>query len=447
MSFEGIFREQDERPVYILNDYYLKHMENLNNPDMKTRLYSLEALKKGVDEEKIKKPDRTDDVNNHIHTNYSFSPYSPTKALWMAYMNGLSTAGIMDHDTVAGCDEFSKAGKILGMATTVGMEIRVDMDKTPLRGRRINNPDQNSVVYMAFHGIPHTRIKAIQDWVRPYAKARNRRNAAMVEKVNDALDPHGISIDFKKDVAPLSMWSDGGSITERHISFALAKKMTQVFGKGEKLVHFYKNTLKLPLRSNYEEYLLDVKNPVYEYDLLSAIKSDMIDMFYMPATDECPDVHEALEVAGNNGCISAYAYLGDVGNSVTGDKKPQKFEDDYLDELFKTIKNLGFRAVTYMPSRNTLEQLDRVRILCQKHGLFQISGEDINSPRQDFICKAMRNDVFSNLIESTWALIGHEKLATDDIRNGMFGDWAVDRLPELDQRIMEYMKAGKDLAE
>lgn len=430
-----------------MNDFYLKHIENLNNPDVESRLKSLGVLKKGMDEGKIKKPETTGDVNNHIHTGFSFSPYSPAKALYMAYLNGLSTAGIMDHDTVAGCDEFSKAGKILGMATTVGMEIRVKMDNTPLKGRRINNPDQDSIVYMAFHGIPHTRLDAVQEWIRPFAKARNRRNAAMVEKLNKVMDPYGVGMDFKKDVAPLSMWNDGGSITERHISFALAKKMTQVFGKGEKLVDFYKNKMGLPLRANYEEFLLDPRNPVYEYDLLSAIKSDMIDMFYLPADEECPDVHEALEKAEENGCISAYAYLGDVGDSVTGDKKPQKFEDDYLDELFKTIKNLGFRAVTYMPSRNTLEQLQRVRELCDRHGLFQISGEDINSPRQEFICKAMRNEVFSNLKESTWALIGHEKLATDDIRNGMFGDWAVDRLPELNLRIMEYMKAGKDLAE
>lgn len=71
---------------------------------------------------------------------------------------------------------------------------------------------------------------------------------------------------------------------------------------------------------------------------------------------------------------------GDVGDSVTGDKKTQKFEDDYLDQLFDVIKELNFKAVTYMPSRNTMEQLRRVRALCERYGFFQISGEDINSP-------------------------------------------------------------------
>lgn len=426
-----------------MNDYYLRHIENLNNPSINHRLDSLSKLKDGIDNGDIRKPAVSNDVNNHIHTSYSFSPYSPTKALWMAYINGLGTAGIMDHDTAAGCLEFAKAGKIIGMATTGGMEIRVNMDKTPLAGRRINNPDQNSIVYMAFHGIPHNKIDEVQKWIRPYAKARNRRNADMVEKLNHILKPYDIKMNFKDDVAPLSMWSDGGSITERHISFALAYKLTEKFGRGAKLVDFYKNTLKLPLRSKSEVFLLDEGNPIYEYDLLSAIKSDMIDMFYLPATDECPDVSEALAVAAEYGCISAYAYLGDVVDSVTGDKKPQKFEDDYIEELFDIISELGFNAVTYMPSRNTMDQLNKVKRLCVKHRLFQISGEDINSPRQGFICKAMRNDAFSNLIESTWALIGHERLTTDSMDNNMFGEMICSVKPELDERILHYMQAGK----
>ena len=84
-------------------------------------------------------------VNNHIHTTYSFSPYTPAMAVEMAKMNGLETAGCMDHDSAGGSWEFIEAGKKYGMPVTVGVECRVDMSKTPLNGRRINNPDQDSV--------------------------------------------------------------------------------------------------------------------------------------------------------------------------------------------------------------------------------------------------------------------------------------------------------------
>ena len=116
-----------------------------------------------------------------------------------------------------------------------------------------------------------------------------------------------------------------------------------------------------------------------------------------------------IALAAKINAFSAYAYLGDVGDSVTGDKKRRKkFEDDYIDLLFDVIKELKFKAVTYMPSRNTMEQLRRVRALCENTDFFQISGEDINSPRQSFICEAQRNPEFANLYESTMTLIRHE---------------------------------------
>ena len=40
--------------------------------------------------------------------------------------------------------------------------------------------------------------------------------------------------------------------------------------------------------------------------------------------------------------------------------------------------------------------------------MFQVSGEDINSPRQIFVIKAMENPMFRNLIDATWKLIEHE---------------------------------------
>lgn len=425
-----------------MNEFYLKHVQNLNNLDVNKRLNSLAILAEGIKSEIISKPIQGNDVNNHIHTWYSFSPYSPTKAVWMAYTNGLKTAGIMDHDTLAGCDEFIKAGQIIGLATTIGLELRVSMSETPFVGARINNPDQHSIIYMAMHGIPHHQIDKIQQYIRPYGEKRNIRNSQMVDKLNTLLKPYEISINFDKDVVPLSKWAEGGSITERHISFALAHKMTAKFGKGKNLVEFYKNTMSLPLTTKSESLLEDENNLVYDYDLLGAIKSNMIDKFYLPATGECPDVKEALSICKKSGAIAAYAYLGDVGDSITGDKKPQKFEDDFLDELVKYLHHLGFNAITYMPSRNTMEQLGKIKNLCDYYDLFQISGEDINSPRQQFVCVAMRNPVFNNLIDSTWALIGHEKQATINQNYGMFSEQVIEEIPSLYERINYYKKKG-----
>ena len=145
--------------------------------------------------------------------------------------------------------------------------------------------------------------------------------------------------------------------------------------------------------------------------MLGVLKSDLISRIYINATDECPDIREIIALAKDINAISAYAYLGDVSDSVTGDKKAQKFEDSYLPELFEVIHDLGFNAVTYMPSRNTEQQLVRLKEYSAKYGFMEISGEDINSPRQSFVCEALKNPIFENLIDSTWELIKHENEA------------------------------------
>ena len=380
----------------------------LNDADVNVRLDSLRKLMEMIKAGEIEAPKQGNDVNNHIHTTFSFSPYSPTKAVWMAYNAGLQTAGIMDHDSLSGAREFIEAGKIVGILTTIGVECRVNMKNTPLGDKRINNPDQKGIAYCTMHGVPHQHIDEVVNFFKPYVAKRNERNRKMIDRINELTAPYGIHTDFDKDVVPLSEFVNGGSITERHLLYALSKKITERFGKGEAVVKFLTEDMEIAVSGKVKGFLEDSDNVNYEYDLLGALKSNLVEKFYIDADEECPDVTEMIALAARINAFSAYAYLGDVGDSVTGDKKTQKFEDDYIDLLFDVIKDLKFKAVTYMPSRNTMDQLRRIRSMCDKYDFFQISGEDINSPRQSFICEAQRNPEFANLYESTMTLIRHE---------------------------------------
>lgn len=403
----------------------------------------LDNLKKLIAENE--KPVQGNDVNNHIHTTYSFSPYSPTAAVWFAREAGLCTCGLMDHDSIGGAKEFLAAAEIANMNVTVGMECRVSFKNTPFGDRKINNPDQAGVAYMALHGVPHDKIDELNEYYAPFRAKRNVRNKKMVHAINGLMGQYGVELDFERDVLPLSNDHLGGSVTERHLSSALAYKMLEKIGSGEKLVDFIKNTLRLPLSGKIEGYLLDESNPHAMYDLLGWIKAQLISKFYIPATDECPDVREMLAVSDYLGAISAYAYLGDVGDSVTGDKRAQKFEDDYLDQLVPYLKQLGYRAVTYMPSRNTLAQLRRLRALASAYEMVQISGEDINSPRQSFVCEAQRSPEFANLLEGTWALIAHEWRATEDPRDGFFTKETISKWPTLGERRIAFAEFGREM--
>ncbi len=397
---------------------------------------ALENLKKLLESEPL--PPVARDVNNHIHTTYSFSPYSPTAAVFFARAAGLCTCGLMDHDSIAGAEEFLAAAEAAHMGATIGMECRASFADTPFGDRKLNNPDQKGVAYMTLHGVPHDRAAELNAIYAPYREKRNVRNRRMVDAINGMMGKYGITIDFDRDVLPLSNFAKGGSVTERHLSSALAYRMIDVIGKGEKLVKFIKEELQLPISGKIEGFLLDEANPHMMYDLLGWIKSQLISRFYIDATDECPDVRELLALSDSIGAISAYAYLGDVGDSVTGDKRAQKFEDDFLDELVEYVAKLGYRAITYMPSRNTRAQLRRLRALCEKHNLFQISGEDINQPRQSFVCEAQRDPEFANLYEATWALIAHERRATADPEDGLFSGKSVRQWPDLNARVRAF---------
>jgi len=108
------------------------------------------------------------------------------------------------------------------------------------------------------------------------------------------------------------------------------------------------------------------------------------------------------------------------------------------------LGDLGFKAVTYMPSRNTMAQLERVMKLCEKYDLFQISGEDINTSRQSFICPALEKPEFAHLSTATWVLIGHEKAASKDIDDNMFSEKIVAKYPKIKDRIPYYENIGKN---
>ena len=331
------------------------------------------------------------------------------------------------------------------MATTVGFELRVNFTGTAVEGRKLNNPDSKNIVYMTVHGIPESQINRAAEFLKPIQDERNRRNRAETEKLNTLIVPLGIeALDFEKDIFDCSEASSGGGITERHILFALSRKIIEKAGRGASLVSFLEKNMDLTVTGKIRELLADPENPHYIYDLLGILKGNFLSRFFIqPDEKECPSVYDVVAFGNEIGGIPSYAYLGDVGESPTGDKKAEKFEDDFLDGLIPELKKIGFRAVTYMPPRNTLEQLKRVQDLCAENDLMEISGVDINSSRQSFNCPEILQPEFSHLIGATWALIAHEKLAARDARYGLFHpDNPLASLP-LTDRIDRYAVLGE----
>ncbi|MBO7368722.1 MAG: hypothetical protein J6U25_00360, partial [Clostridia bacterium] len=87
----------------MLKDSNLSAIENGKFPF--SRLKALRKLKSNLPESEK----RSDAVNIQTHTIYSFSPYTPSMAAYMAYKFDLRVAGILDNYTIAGAKEFIEA--------------------------------------------------------------------------------------------------------------------------------------------------------------------------------------------------------------------------------------------------------------------------------------------------------------------------------------------------
>lgn len=417
------------------------NVEKLNSPSVDERLAAVRAIGEECKSEAVP----TDEVNNHVHSTYSFSPYSPSMIAVKAAQAGLQTVGIMDHDSVSGCSEFLDACKAVNIASTAGFEMRVNMNGTSMEGRKTNNPDEPNISYIALHGIPATQFQVLTEFLRPIHEARIARDRLEVEKLNQLLSDRGApTLDFDVDVLAISEAENGGSVTERHILYALSLKLIAGFGKGPALVDFVEGEMQVPMAGALRELLLDVDNPHYAYDLLGAFKASLVpEFFILSEHDECISVHDAVAFANKIGAIPAYAYLGDVGESPTGDKKAEKFEDDVLDDLVPELTRIGFKAITYMPPRNTKAQLLRLQALCTSNGLMEISGVDINSSRQSFNCPILLEPEFRHLADAAWALIAHEKLAAADPRLALFNPDNPLAAKPLAERITHYADIGR----
>ena len=416
---------------------YSDLIKQLDSASVDERLDAIKGLKMLIDKGELSSDTSKSYVNDHIHTKYSFSPYTPSAAVFYAWKAGLETCGIMDHETVAGCKEFIGAGRILNIPVTCGLECRVKMTNTALEGRYINNPYQKSIAYFVMHGIPHQMLEKVDDFFKPLREKRNDRNRLICDRFNEYFDfLEEIHVDYDKDVLPLSLYDIGGTVTERHICQAFAKQFIKSFTKMD-ILRTLELECEVPFADGYAKHFLALEGDELEYALIHLFKEVSMNFVYVDADEECVHIFDFIKLCDDVGAICAYPYLGKINDDAI-DAPSLDCEDEYLEILAEELKKLNVCALTYMPSRNTIQQSKNIIELCNKNHFFQISGEDINSLNQPFVNGLLLEDMFSHLKDSTYAIIGNEILATNDIQDAMFSLKTKQLFPELDKRIKYY---------
>ena len=69
-----------------------------------------------------------------------------------------------------------EASALIGIASTVGFELRVSFRSSKFKDMKINNPDSRGIVYMVIHGVRLRDIEKVEKFLEPVHIERNKRN-------------------------------------------------------------------------------------------------------------------------------------------------------------------------------------------------------------------------------------------------------------------------------
>ena len=109
-------------------------------------------------------------IDLHTHSIYSDGSCTPAELVALAVANGLRGLALTDHDTVEGVEEILHLGAEAGLAVISGVEI-----STSLHERTI---------HILGYGVDPASAE-LQSWLVPLQKGRERRNAVILQKLQD----------------------------------------------------------------------------------------------------------------------------------------------------------------------------------------------------------------------------------------------------------------------
>ncbi len=416
----------------------------LSHPSKRKRLKGVSLLKKAEADDSSLVPSKTgEDINLAIHTDYSFSPYSPSLAVYMAYKSGLSLAGISDHDTLSGAEEFKKAAEILNIEASYGVQLRVKANFG--KEMQFNSIYENNVAFVSIKGVPFSCVKKLNKRLESVRRARLARDREMTARLNARIKKFGMSVDFVRDVLKNSRFLGGGTITERHILFAFAKKICEKYSSAEEIKNFLKDGLKIGWDERFDLFLSDGKSPYFAYDLVDCIKNE-IRFFYVPATDAI-ELKEAVALAKEFGGLVTYNYLGGTVRHIGGEEKVFPAEDNNAEEIISVLAAAGVDGIECVMPNITDEKLSVIDELAAKYDMFVLPCFDINSPRQRFDAATSSftksEERREKYIRNLRAVAGHAKSCSCSLGDGLNGERAKKNNPSLEDRLALYAEIGK----
>jgi hypothetical protein len=317
-------------------------------------------------------------VNMHCHTFFSYNGYghSPSSLALLAKQSGWHAVGMVDFDVLDHVQECLSACERCEVRGAAGMETRTFL--SAYADREINSPGEPGVFYHIGMGFvsadaPPAAAAVLAD-MRQRASNRNR---ALVERINDYLQP--VRIDYDADVLPLT---PAGNATERHILVAYDRAARDFFAPRSALLRFWAGKLETDIAT--VDAMLG-EEP-YPHDLMRAKLMKQGGIGYVqPDADTFPPFDVVNQAIVACGAVPVCAWLD--GTSAG--------ESD-MESLLGMLVAKGAAAINIVPDRNwniadpaaravKVRELHEVIELARAMDLPILVGTEMNKPGQKVV--------------------------------------------------------------
>lgn len=402
-----------------------KLVEKLNNSFGFIRKIVVKDLKKRESVEPQLIPDKNlREVNLNIHTNSSFSPYTPSLAAYMAYKSGVKVACACDYGTDFANEEFIYACNALGISAINGFEVTL-VD------------DSNKEILASFYALTPECVQEFEPLLLSFREQCVQRAKIVCDKINKKLRKYDMSLNFEKDVYKYVKGKKGATLTLKHVYMATAIKLEQKFEKGRKLAEFLRTTLCLDILEGEYNLLCDANNPFYRYDLISALRHNFGSV---EAGLKPPSLSDYMVIAKKYGAAVAYEYNA-PNNWLKNQTESEQTLRDFELEI-ENAKKMGFNVICISAKNLSASMIIEFIKAIEKREMLAVFSEKTEYPRNHFGCVAP-SSCRAYLEKCAYALLGSEISLNINPDDGLFSNKSVKKCPDFKNRINLFAQIGK----
>ncbi len=309
-------------------------------------------------------------INNHIHTPYSFSSFSGMEEVFeLAAREHINILGINDFYTADGYAEFKDMAFKSDVFPVFNMEYIGLLKEEQAGDVRVNDPNNPGRTYLTGKAFkfPFKLDGTYAEMLDKVTDESQVQVKEMVEKTNNYFSSLGLQLTFSYTEVKKRFAKN--LVRERHLSRAIWVTVFENFIDTEKRISIFEKILNMEVG----EQLLSS-----EAGLENAIRSKLLkkggyafveetESSFLPVTD-------LVKLILNAGGIPTYPVLLD-------DPKANftEFEGDW-EKLYKRLVSLGIYAVELIPGRNDKKILTDFVNFFNEKGFIVTFGTEHNTP-------------------------------------------------------------------